>query len=174
MAQLREADEDLLRALYAEHGGFLLSYARRLLGGDQARAEDVVQETLLRAWRHPEAFAASAGGSVRGWLVTVARNVVIDGERARASRPAEVPADGADTTAGRDVLEAVLVAHEVSDALRAISAEHRAVVHALYAEDMSVAQAAAALGIPEGTVKSRAYYALRALRAACEERGVRP
>jgi RNA polymerase sigma-70 factor (ECF subfamily) len=174
MAQLRVADEDLLRALYAEHGGFLLSYARRLLRGDESRAEDVVQETLLRAWRHPEAFTDSAGGSVRGWLVTVARNVVIDGERARASRPTEVPADGTDTAAGRDVLDAVLVAHEVSDALQAISAEHRAVVHALYAEDMSVAQAAAALGIPEGTVKSRAYYGLRALRAACEERGVRP
>lgn len=178
MADLRATDEELLRALYREHAGFLLGYASRLVGGDRARAEDVVQETLLRAWRNPQAFDASASPSVRGWLVTVARNVVIDAERARASRPREVPEDAPGAAAagvgGDDVLEAVLVAHEVADALQSISADHRAVVQALYAEDLTVAQAAVRLGVPEGTVKSRAYYALRALRVACEERGVRP
>lgn len=177
MADLRATDEELLRSLYRDHSGFLLAYAGRLVGGDRARAEDVVQETLLRAWRNPQAFEAH-DSSVRGWLVTVARNVVIDAERARASRPREVPEDAAAATAsgvgGNDVLEAVLVAHEVADALQSISSDHRAVVQALYADDLSVAEAAVRLGIPEGTVKSRAYYALRALRVACEERGVRP
>ena len=163
----------LLRGLYREHHGFLLSYVRRLVGGDTARAEDVVQETLLRAWRHPESF--DAGSSVRGWLVTVARRVVIDAERARASRPREVgPVAGDDVAVTEDATEAVLLAAEVADMMASLSAAHQQVVAALYDEDLTVAQAAVALGVPEGTVKSRAYYALRALRAVCEERGIRP
>src|SRR5581483_6704256 len=81
--------EDRLRALYAEHAGPLLGYALRLLHGDRSAAEDVVQETLLRAWTHPEAMDPSRG-SPRNWLFTVARNLVIDAIRARKTRPAEV------------------------------------------------------------------------------------
>src|SRR4051812_575061 len=92
MTTRESATDDLIRQLYAEHAGMLLGYTRRLLGGDTARAEDVVQETLLRAWRHPEVLERSErhGTSIRGWLVTVARNIVIDTERARRSRPREV------------------------------------------------------------------------------------
>ena len=82
-------DDELVRALYAEHAGPLLGYVLRLTGGDRHRAEDVVQETMLRAWRHPEA-AKPAHGSLRPWLITVARNIVIDHARARKARPAEV------------------------------------------------------------------------------------
>jgi len=176
VAPLSTTDEQLIRQLYAEHAGVLFGYARRLLGGDDARAEDVVQETLLRAWRHPEALekAAAAGTPVRAWLVTVARNLVIDGERARRARPQEVP----ETSAHRPVSDPdapydhVLVAHEIADVLEALSPAHRAVIDQLFFQDRSVAEAAAALGVPVGTIKSRAYYAMRALRAACEERGV--
>lgn len=167
-------EDTLLRELYRDHAHFLLSYVQRLVNGDRARAEDVVQETLLRAWRHPEAFADGANTSVRGWLVTVARRVVIDGERARAARPPEVSGehDLPETTA--DATEAVLQSMLIADAMSALSTPHQEVIHAMYRDDLSVAQAAVALGVPEGTVKSRAYYALRALRAACEERGIRP
>jgi RNA polymerase sigma-70 factor (ECF subfamily) len=172
------ADEELLRQLYVDHGQALLGYARRLLGGDTHRAEDVVQETLLRAWRHPEAAeqAARDGTSIRGWLVTVARNIVIDGQRARAARPRETLApDQADRQGSIDpALDRVLVAHELADALTVLTPEHRAVVTELYFRDRSVSQAAMVLQVPQGTVKSRAYYALRALRVACEERGILP
>ena len=67
MSTASTGDEELVRALYAEHAGPLLGYVLRLTGGDRYRAEDVVQETLLRAWRHPEALAAS-DGSPRPWL----------------------------------------------------------------------------------------------------------
>ena len=92
MGSLPAADEQLVRELYAAHARPLLGYVRGLTGGDTGRAEDVVQEALLRAWQHPEAFAPDRKGrtSVRAWLFTVARNLVIDGERARRARPREV------------------------------------------------------------------------------------
>ena len=169
------SDEALIRQLYADHGGALLGYARLLLGGDTAKAQDVVQETLLRAWRHPEALAkaADSGRSPRGWLMTVTRNLALDEHRARAARPREVPTpEGFELGADDARLDQVLTAYEVAEAMESLSAEHRAVVVALYYEDRSVADAAQVLGIPVGTVKSRAFYALRAMRAACEERGV--
>jgi RNA polymerase sigma-70 factor (ECF subfamily) len=169
-------DEMLIRQLYAEHAGVLLGYARRLLGGDTARAEDVVQETLLRAWRHPEVLerAHRQGTSLRGWLVTVTRNIVIDAERARRARPVEVAdATTPEAAVGDDpAYERVLIAHELADALDNLSPAHRAVIDELYFGDSTVATAAARLRVPEGTIRSRAYYGLRALRAACEERGV--
>jgi RNA polymerase sigma-70 factor (ECF subfamily) len=142
--------EERLRALYAEYASSLLGYTLRLLNGDRAAAEDVVQETLLRAWTHPDAMDP-ARGSPRNWLFTVARNLVIDAVRARRTRPAEVA-------------EAEVVS--------VLSPEHRAVLVETYYHGASVAQAAKTLGIPPGTVKSRTYYALRALRLACEDRGV--
>jgi RNA polymerase sigma-70 factor (ECF subfamily) len=183
MGTAQATDEDLMRALYDAHAGVLLGYVRRLVGGDTARAEDVVQETLLRAWRNPEALdpQRTGGASARAWLITVARHLVIDGERARKARPPEVPhlledpAGGQDRQrAGDEVLDRILLAHGLADALGTLSAEHRAVLQELYFADRSVADAARVLGIPSGTVKSRAYYALRSLRIACEEREIVP
>ena len=174
---LSATDERLMRELYAEHAGVLLGYVRRLLGGDTVRAEDVVQETLLRAWQHPQALSRDrpGGASVRAWLLTVARHLVIDGERARKSRPHEVAmAEGHEPAADDAPFEQVLSAWEVAEALQALSEEHRSVIVELYYRDRSVAETATVLGIPSGTVKSRAYYALRALRVACEERGILP
>jgi RNA polymerase sigma-70 factor, ECF subfamily len=177
-----ELDEHLMRELYAAHAGMLLGYVRRLLGGDTARAEDVVQETLLRAWQHPDALdpQRAGGASVRSWLVTVARHLVIDHERARKARPREVvPVDHGgggptDATTLTDDLDRLLLAQAMAQAIDSLSADHRAVLDLLYFADRSVADAAQSLDIPVGTVKSRAYYALRALRAACEERGIEP
>ncbi|WP_434094680.1 sigma factor, partial [Streptomyces hyaluromycini] len=71
---LSTADEELLRTLYAEHAGALFHYVLRLTSGDWQWAEDVVQETLLRAWQHPAAFDP-ARGPARAWLCTVARRL---------------------------------------------------------------------------------------------------
>src|SRR3978361_1806183 len=80
------SDEQLLRALHDEHAHALWTYVVRLTRGDQARAQDVVQETLLRAWR-PAAVRDQSHGSARGWLYTVARRIVIDEWRSARSRP---------------------------------------------------------------------------------------
>src|SRR4051812_4008670 len=87
------AEDSALRALYEQHAAPLLAYAVRLTGGDRGRAEDILQETLLRAWRHPQALDPERG-PVRSWLFTVARNVAVDAHRARRARPTEV-GDGA-------------------------------------------------------------------------------
>lgn len=165
-------DEELLDALYAEYAGPLLDYVQRLLGGDRHQAEDVVQETLLRAWRHADALASE---EARPWLFTVARRLVIDGYRRRRRRPRAV---GSETlivsVPAPDALEGALLAWEVAEALRTLSPSHRRVLLEVHYRDRSVAEASAVLGIPEGTVRSRTYYALRALRLALEERGVTP
>ena len=79
------SDADLLRALHDQHARAVWAYVVRLTNGDAARADDVVQETLLRAWRHPQVLDQSQG-SARAWLLTVARRIVIDDWRARSRR----------------------------------------------------------------------------------------
>lgn len=173
MEVAQTADDELVRALYTEHAGPLLGYVLRLTQGDRGRAEDVVQETLLRAWRHPEALA-SAENSARPWLCTVARNIVADSHRARRARPPETGDDALALLSADDGLDAALLAWEVAQALVSLSPDHRAVLLETYYRGSSVAEAARTLGVPSGTVKSRTYYALRALKLALEERGLAP
>lgn len=163
------SEADLLRTLHGEHARALWSYVVNLTNGDRGKAQDVVQETLLRAWRNPQVLDQSRG-SARGWLFTVAKRIVIDDWRATRSRPEyvtdEVPeqsvADGTDQALDHQLVVA---------AMRTLSAEHREVLLECYLRGASVAQAAATLGVPPGTIKSRTHYALRALRLALDEIG---
>ena len=159
----------MLRELHDQHAGALWRYALSLTGGDAAHAQDVVQETLLRAWRNPQAFRPERG-SPRAWLYAVARRIAIDDHRLaynrRESSTGEVPevpvADAVDQ----------LVDHQlVAAAMSRLTLEHRAVLRELYYRGRSVTEAAEELGVPPGTVKSRTHYALRALRLAIEELG---
>jgi RNA polymerase sigma-70 factor, ECF subfamily len=163
----QNAGEALIRALYEEHGRALLAYATRLTR-DRAAAEDVVQETLMRAWRHPEVLV-NGRGSVRGWLLTVARNIVTDRIRARSARPAEVAeSEGQPAAVDRDHADQVVDSVVVMSAMDSLSDEHRVVLEEVYFKGRSIAEAAEVLSIPPGTVKSRCYYALRALRSTID------
>jgi len=164
-------DEQLVRALYQEHSGPLLRYALHLTSGDRQRAEDIVQETLLRAWLHPDAIGARPP---RPWLFAVARNLAVDAHRARQARPREVGEAALALTAVPDTADRALESWAVADALRSLRPDHRAVLLETYYLGHSVAEAATVLGVPAGTVKSRTYYALRALKLALEERGLAP
>jgi RNA polymerase sigma-70 factor (ECF subfamily) len=162
-------DDSLLRALHDAHGPALWHFALQLTRGDHARAQDVVQETMLRAWRTPRVLAQTEG-SVRGWLFTVARRIVIDEWRAARTRPEQL-ADVVPERPLPDVTGAMLDRSLMLAALRMLSAEHREVLFECYYRGATVAQAAATLGIPPGTVKSRAHYGLRALKLALAELG---
>jgi RNA polymerase sigma-70 factor, ECF subfamily len=166
---VRTSDADLMRALHDEHARALWSYAVHLTGGDRARAEDIVQETMLRAWRHPQVLDQSQG-SARAWLFTVARRIVIDDWRTSRSRHEVVTAEPPEQQVA-DATDKAMDAAVVTAALRQLSLEHRQVVLECYYRGSSVAEAAKRLGVPEGTVKSRAHYALRALRLALDEMG---
>lgn len=162
----------LMKALYDEHAAVLWRYAMRLTG-DASRAEDVVQETLLRAWQHPEVIDDTER-SPRAWLCTVARNLIIDERRSPKFRNVVASLD--ETTApeqpSRDEVDTALDRMLIADAMANLSPEHRAVIERSYYRGWTTAQTAHDLGIAEGTVKSRLHYAVRALRLALQEMGV--
>lgn len=163
----------LMEQLHREHAPALWEHCLRLTNNDRARAEDVVQETLLRAWRNVARLDESQG-SVRSWLFTVARNIVIDEWRSRRSREELLLAEVPDSPDGADRTDQLLQSWVVADALARLSPDHYAVLRECYYGGASVAEASKRLGVPEGTVKSRTHYALRALKLALEELGVIP
>jgi RNA polymerase sigma-70 factor (ECF subfamily) len=167
-----DSQAELMRRLHDDHAAALWWHALRLTGGDRARAEDVVQETMLRAWRNPKVLDAE---SARSWLFTVAKRIVIDEwrtVRARSEVPvAELPGTGRYAVADDEAEQSMLV-FSLAEALERLSPSHREVVVECHYRGHSVAEAARRIGVPEGTVKSRLHYALRALRLALEEMGV--
>jgi len=165
-------DEELMTALYTEHYAVLLSFISRYVH-DRHKAEDLVQETLLRAWRHIDHLETDSAGRTRSYLLTIARNVVTNAWRAEQRRPHLVADEGAvESVPSADSVDQLVEGWLVAEALERLSPDHQAVVRAMYYEGQSVADAADRLRIPQGTVKSRAYYAVRALRTAFEEMGV--
>jgi len=162
-------DATRLAALYDAHAGPVWRYVVHLTG-DRAGADDVVQETLLRAWRTPRILEQDPA-STRSWMFTVARHLVIDDVRS-ARRRREVAVADTPERATADATDGLFEAILIEEALAALSIEHRAVVIRAYFGGLTVAEMAADLEIPQGTVKSRLHYALRALRLALQEKGV--
>lgn len=158
--------------LYEQHAEPLLMFVLRLTGGDRQRAEDIVQETLLRAWRNAHKLGINGETSLRPWLVTVARRITIDEHRSGAARAAETFDRDLDDLSTTDETDRVLGQLTVTEALRSLSPAHREIIVETYLKDRTVNDAATSLGLPLGTAKSRVFYALRALKTALERRGV--
>jgi RNA polymerase sigma-70 factor (ECF subfamily) len=151
----------LLRVLAADHAKPLLAYVERILG-EHHMAEDIVQETLIRAWHHSDRLCAN-DGSVRGWLLTVARNLAIDRIRSAYSRH-ESPGAEHPGTLQNDHADTVATSVDAGALLRHLSQDHQEVLVHIYLHDRTVQETARILGIPPGTVKSRQHYALHQLR----------
>lgn len=164
-------DEEIVAELYREYHRPLLAFVLRLTGGDRQWAEDVVQETMIRAWRSADRLDDRTS-SLMPWLATVSRRIVIDNRRQREVRPPEVGDGPLENLPMADEMDGLLRKVVVAEALESLSPAHRQALTETVLRDRTVNQAAEYLGIPVGTVKSRVYYALRALRVALEERGV--
>jgi len=164
------ANDDGVRAVYAAHGPELYRFALRSLG-DRGLAEEAVQETFVRAWQAANRFD-DALGSLRTWLFAIVRNVVIDLSRARAVRPGlAAESRNNEPIVLDDDVERVLVAWQVEEALQMLSSEHRDALVEVHYKARPYHEVAHDLGVPVGTVKSRVYYALKAMRLALEELG---
>ncbi|MFG1663955.1 sigma-70 family RNA polymerase sigma factor [Streptomyces sp. Y7] len=153
---------DLLSTIMREHRDSLVSYAEKMLG-DHGLAENIVQEAMIRAWRNTDRLLGMEG-SVRGWLFTVTRHLVIDYVRKPHVRREAVGVTYSEPVAGADATEAVLDALVATPFLRRLSPDHRAVLMHIYLCDRSIQETAGILGVPAGTVKSRHHNALRKLR----------
>ena len=148
----------------------LVGFVLPLVNGDFQAAEDVVQETMLRGWQHPTGLSPDRAGS---WLHTVARNIAVSTyHRRRRARPREVPLDETAVPVTDGGLDGMFDTWLVASALNSLSPEHRAVIVELFYQRRTVAEVAALLSIPEGTVRSRCFYAMRTLRKALEEQGI--
>jgi RNA polymerase sigma-70 factor (ECF subfamily) len=148
----------------------LVGFVLPLVNGDLQAAEDVVQETMLRGWQHAAELSPDRAGS---WLHTVARNIAISAyHRRRRARPREVPLDESTLPLADDGVDRMFDGWLVATALNSISPGHRAVIVELFYHHRPVAEVAALLAIPEGTVRSRCFYGLRALRKELGKQGI--
>jgi len=166
-------DEVDIRKAYDQHVGELYRFALRATG-DEGSSQDIVQETFLRAWRSGDRFDPALA-SLRVWLFAIARNVVVDHHRAMGARPwlrglTDEPSDTESPVA--DHAEHLVDEWVINEALNRIGAEQRQALTETYLRDRPYADVAAEVGIPVGTLRSRVFYGLKALRAALDEMGV--
>jgi RNA polymerase sigma-70 factor (ECF subfamily) len=166
-------DDAFSRTLYERHGTVLLSFAVQLCDGDRHRAEDVVQETAVRAWQH-QGILDPTTDRVRTWLFTVAHRIVIDHHRARQSRPKEIGEEEPIDSVAPDLADRVVNLRVVLEAMADLTEGQREVLIYTHYLGYSMAQTGRALGLAAGTVKSRAHYAIRTLREALRDRTIQP
>ena len=156
-----------IRQLYVRHAEALHLYVQRFCA-DRASADDIVQETFIRAWRHLSKLSSDER-PIRPWLYRVARNLVIDADRAARARPVVIQIQAGDDGGTDYGLDQVLDRELLSAALQRLSPAHQAVVVETFYNGGSPAGVARALGIPQGTARSRLHYALLALRRQLHE-----
>lgn len=170
---MAHADLDAaVRHLHAAHAPALHAWARHRTA-DSREAEEIVQEALILAWRKQDQYDP-ARGSERAWLFGIARNVAVDRHRRQQRHLQAVPGAEAPEPADDSEIDRAVESSHIRDALWTLSEAHRQVVIETYYRGRNIREAAAALDIPEGTVKSRLYHALRALRSELVRQEVLP
>ena len=159
-----------LEELYGRYGNRLYGLGLRLLG-DQGLAEELVQETFVRLWQQARRFDP-ARGTVSTFLFAIARRIAVDRWRRPSSRPFEPEPTEAEAAGTDDPVDGVLEGLAVRDAMQSLSPAHRQILELFYGQDRKQTEIAELLGLPLGTVKTRSYYALRAMKLALQERGI--
>jgi RNA polymerase sigma-70 factor, ECF subfamily len=163
-----------LRVLYDAHGSEIFRFCTRTLG-DRSLAEEATQECFLKAWRARDRWNQELG-SVRTWLFSIARNVCIDLARARSVRPVVAGGVEPESAVGQRAIDAsgydhLLDSWMLEEGLRRIRDEQRIAIVETYVKGRPYGEVAQELGVPDGTVRTRVFYGLKALRVALEEMG---
>lgn len=158
-----------LERLFDRYGGPLFGYGMRLLR-DTGMAEELVQDTFVRLWRGASRYDAGRG-SARTWIYSIARNAAIDLQRRRSARPLLQAAPEDEFFGSEEPHEQIVERLEVRAALETLGEKHREVLHLSYDKGLTQLEIAERLSIPVGTVKTRTYHGLRAMRQELESRG---
>ncbi|MER5355461.1 RNA polymerase sigma factor [Kitasatospora sp. NPDC002551] len=167
---MARGDRAAFEELYRRTSPWLAVRLRRRCADEQIVAE-VMQETYLAVWRAAGSFAGGrtgTGGTALGWLWTIAARRLVDAFRRRAhhARPPAAAAPHAVAPAAEEEALVATVGGDVGDALRRLAPELRDVLQAMVLDGLSVRETAVVLGLPEGTVKTRARRARSAMREA--------
>jgi RNA polymerase sigma-70 factor, ECF subfamily len=159
-----------LAELYRRYASRLYGFGLKLLG-DAGLAEELVQECFVRLWRTAGRFDAGKA-SVGTYLFTIARSLAVDLRRRPSSRPFDPEPAQEIASKDEDSVDRLMEGLAVRDALDSLSPAHQAVLRLAYEHGLTQNEIAVRLGIPLGTVKTRAFHGLRALRLALQERGI--
>ncbi len=168
--RLAAGDTDALRDVYARYGGPMMTAALHHLEGDRPLAEEALQAAMLKAWRAASTFDTTR--PVAPWLYAIVRNCAIDLRRheRRHQRASLETVDDARASDGKDAFESATTAWAVRAALERLTAKEYAVMRLTYFEGLTQGEIAARLGIPVGTVKTRAARAHHRLRGVLGSR----
>lgn len=181
VAGLQAGRPEAARLLYQTYGPALYGFAIRRTC-DPELSREIVQDVMTSVWRSAPRFETGRG-AFRSWVFQIARNAIADAGRRDSRRPQIVgslfPEQGDHPARGtgqgvEDHVDAFVRNWLIASALERLPTDHRTVVDLVYFRQLKVAEAALHLGVPEGTVKSRCFYALQNLRSAFQELGVVP
>ena len=169
IAKIADGDRIAFALLYDRFSPPLYSLALKMLG-NEAEAQDLLQEVFLSVWNKSETFRAQRG-SAFSWVVTQLRNRAIDRIRSRRRRGELLEANGADlepsgsaTLTSAQNCEVSERAREVRSAMEQLSQDQRQVLRLAYFEGMTQAEISEKLAEPLGTIKARAHRGLARLR----------
>jgi RNA polymerase sigma-70 factor, ECF subfamily len=170
LAEIATGDTDAMTTLWTEYAGRVRSLARSFTMVTSADAEDVVQETMAKVWRFADRFDPDRGTETT-FVMTIARRIIIDRWRKVNSRPAEISSDVLPNVEPEteDVYTGLTVKSVLRDAIRNLSPLHRQVIELAYTDGLTQSEIADALEVPLGTIKTRTFNALRALRRQLNE-----
>lgn len=157
-------------ALYDLYAPRVYAIGRRMLRAE-GLAEELVQETFVRLWQSAGRFDAERG-SADAFVMTIARHTAIDLHRRAASRPRGAHWEAGEEPADDESYERVILALDIRSALDSLPDKQREVLELSYRQDLTQRQIAERLAIPLGTVKTRTWHALHALKRELEASNV--
>ena len=178
VSQVARSNQVALEVLYDRYASIVLGISVKIVG-DQALAEDILQETFWRVWQSAATYQSQLG-PFKGWLFRIARNLAIDAYRRRRARPQTISSTGEadgdpilDETPDPDMdvaeqAQSILMSRQVRKALASLPGVQRQVIEMAYFYGMTRQEIAEATGEALGTIHTRARLALQKLRGEME------